>query len=172
MTKNDPVQLLINDGIATMTLNEPTKLNALSIPLIDNFMSITEQLRKNKSIRVLRITGTGKAFSAGADLNWMKRAANNDLHHNLVDARALAGIEWPSGLEVTHGAAVREDITSVTPCFVAVAESGGIVTLSGPGTPSTLNFVPDNHIVIDAHNCLPVNLQGDYAVPFVIFRKI
>jgi enoyl-CoA hydratase/carnithine racemase len=62
MTKNDPVQLLINDGIATMTLNDPTKLNALSIPLIDNFMSITEQLRKNKSIRVLRITGTGKGF--------------------------------------------------------------------------------------------------------------
>ena len=71
MTKNDPVQLLINDGIATITLNDPTKLNALSIPLIDNFMSITEQLRKNKSIRVLRITGTGKAFSAGADLSGM-----------------------------------------------------------------------------------------------------
>jgi 2-(1,2-epoxy-1,2-dihydrophenyl)acetyl-CoA isomerase len=71
MTKNDPVQLLINDGIATITLNDPTKLNALSIPLIDNFMSITEQLRKNKSIRVLRITGNGKAFSAGADLSGM-----------------------------------------------------------------------------------------------------
>lgn len=61
---------------------------------------------------------------------------------------ALAGIAWPDGLEVLHGAALREDPTSVTPCFAAVAESGGIVTLSGPDTPSTLNFVPDNHIVV------------------------
>jgi L-lactate utilization protein LutC len=43
---------------------------------------------------------------------------------------------------------VRGDPTSVTPCFAAVAEAGGIVTLSGPDTPSTLNFVPDNHIVV------------------------
>jgi L-lactate dehydrogenase complex protein LldG len=63
-------------------------------------------------------------------------------------SKALAGIDWPPGLEVMHGAAVREDTTSVTPCFAAVAESGGIVTLSGPDAPSTLNFVPDNHIVV------------------------
>jgi L-lactate dehydrogenase complex protein LldG len=63
-------------------------------------------------------------------------------------SRALATITWPAGLDVQHGAALREDQTSVTPCFAAVAESGGIVTLSGPDTPSTLNFVPDNHIVV------------------------
>jgi L-lactate dehydrogenase complex protein LldG len=63
-------------------------------------------------------------------------------------SRALAGIAWPSQLTVQHGAAVREDETSVTPCFAAVAESGGIVTLSGADTPSTLNFVPDTHIVV------------------------
>jgi L-lactate dehydrogenase complex protein LldG len=63
-------------------------------------------------------------------------------------SKALASLHWPPALEVMHGAAVREDETSVTPCFAAVAESGGIVTLSGPETPSTLNFVPDNHIVI------------------------
>ena len=63
-------------------------------------------------------------------------------------SRALSSIAWPAGLTVEYGAAVREDQTSVTPCFAAVAESGGIVTLSGPDTPSTLNFVPDNHVVV------------------------
>ncbi len=63
-------------------------------------------------------------------------------------ARALSGVVWPDGLQVEHGAAQREDASSVTPCFAALAESGGIVTLSGPDTPSTLNFVPDNHIVV------------------------
>lgn len=63
-------------------------------------------------------------------------------------AGALADLVWPPALEVLHGAAERTDETSVTPCFAAVAESGGIVTLSGPDTPTTLNFVPDNHVVV------------------------
>lgn len=63
-------------------------------------------------------------------------------------SRALATVDWPSELTVQYGAAVREDETSVTPCFAAVAESGAIVTLSGADTPSTLNFVPDTHIVV------------------------
>ncbi|MEP7281622.1 MAG: LUD domain-containing protein [Rubrivivax sp.] len=63
-------------------------------------------------------------------------------------ARALTGIRWPAEIRVEHGAAQREDATSVTPCFAALAESGGIVTLSGPDTPSTLNFVPENHVVV------------------------
>jgi L-lactate dehydrogenase complex protein LldG len=66
----------------------------------------------------------------------------------LCVAQALAAIDWPAGFSVEHRAARRDDETSVTPCFAAVAESGGIVTLSGPATPSTLNFVPDNHIVV------------------------
>lgn len=67
---------------------------------------------------------------------------------SLCVSSALASIGWPPQLDIQHRAAVREDETSVTPCFAAVAESGGIVTLSGRDTPSTLNFVPDNHIVI------------------------
>jgi L-lactate dehydrogenase complex protein LldG len=66
----------------------------------------------------------------------------------LCVSKALAAIAWPPGFNIEHRAAVREDETSVTPCFAAVAESGGIVTLSGPDTPSSLNFVPDNHIVV------------------------
>lgn len=61
---------------------------------------------------------------------------------------ALRELAWPAALAVQYGAAVREDLSSLTPCYAAVAESGGIVTLSGADTPSTLNFVPDNHIVV------------------------
>jgi L-lactate dehydrogenase complex protein LldG len=61
---------------------------------------------------------------------------------------ALAAVVWPPGLTIHPGAAGRDEQTSVTPCFAAVAEAGAIVTLSGPNTPSTLNFVPENHIAI------------------------
>ena len=40
------------------------------------------------------------------------------------------------------------EVTSVTPCFCAVAETGSIVTVSDGQTPSTLNFLPDNHVVV------------------------
>ena len=74
--------------------------------------------------------------------------ASVNASQRLCVSRALAAIDWPAGFEVEHRAARREDETSVTPCFAAVAESGAVVTLSAPDTPSTLNFVPDNHIVI------------------------
>lgn len=51
-------------------------------------------------------------------------------------------------LEVHRGAAVEADVTSVTPVYCAVAETGTMVTMSGAETPSTLNFVPENHVVI------------------------
>ncbi len=78
-------------------------------------------------------------------------------------SRALADIAWPATLTVLHGAAVREDPTSVTPCFAAVAESGGIVTLSGPDTPSTLNFVPDTHIVVMHANQVVAHFEDVWA---------
>lgn len=63
-------------------------------------------------------------------------------------SRALALLDWPSQMSVQHGAALREDETSVTPCLAAIAESGAVVTRSSADTPSTLNFVPDSHIVV------------------------
>lgn len=44
--------------------------------------------------------------------------------------------------------ASKPEVTSVTPCFCAVAETGSIVTASDSEHPSTLNFLPDNHIVV------------------------
>jgi L-lactate dehydrogenase complex protein LldG len=58
------------------------------------------------------------------------------------------GLESAADLEVRQGSATESDITSVTPAFGAVAETGTVVTSSGKETPSTLNFVPENHIAI------------------------
>jgi L-lactate dehydrogenase complex protein LldG len=96
-----------------------------------------------KSASVARIDSLAQV---GAEVARFVASVGAD--RRLCVSRALAEIEWPQGFEVEHRAARRDDETSVTPCFAAVAESGGIVTFSGPETPSTLNFVPDNHIVV------------------------
>ena len=61
-------------------------------------------------------------------------------------APALGSMKWPEGFRL--GAANGVETTSVTPCFSAVAETGSLVFTSSAETPATLNFLPDNHIVV------------------------
>lgn len=51
-------------------------------------------------------------------------------------------------LRVAFGRAEPTDPVSVTPCFAAVAETGTLLMLSGPDHPTTLNILPDTHIVV------------------------
>jgi L-lactate dehydrogenase complex protein LldG len=61
-------------------------------------------------------------------------------------APALGNMAWPETFRT--GAASGVETTSVTPCFAAVAETGSVVMASTGSTPATLNFLPDNHIVV------------------------
>jgi enoyl-CoA hydratase/carnithine racemase len=56
------------DLIATITLNRPEKLNALSHELVAELVEAFDALREDEQVRALVLTGTGRAFSAGADL--------------------------------------------------------------------------------------------------------
>lgn len=60
------------DGIATLTLNRPESFNTLSTPLMRELSAHLEDIAKDTSIRVVVITGAGKAFCAGHDLNEMQ----------------------------------------------------------------------------------------------------
>lgn len=62
----------------------------------------------------------------------------------------LATIPWDKRptLTVTSGRAADRDLTSVTAAFAAIAETGTLMMLSGPEHPTTLNMMPDTHIVI------------------------
>jgi L-lactate dehydrogenase complex protein LldG len=51
-------------------------------------------------------------------------------------------------LKIRRGRAGAEDAVSLTPCFAAIAETGTLMLVSGPQTPTTLNFLPDTHIVV------------------------
>ncbi len=54
---------------------------------------------------------------------------------------------WPL-LQIRRGRAEADDLISLTPCFAAIAETGTLMLRSGPHTPTTLNFLPDTHIVL------------------------
>src|SRR5262249_57962401 len=51
-------------------------------------------------------------------------------------------------LRIRRGRAEAGDAVSLTPCFAAIAETGTLMLISGAQTPTTLNFLPDTHIVV------------------------
>jgi L-lactate dehydrogenase complex protein LldG len=63
---------------------------------------------------------------------------------------SLAAIPWDQRplLQIRHGRAEAGDAVSLTPCLAAVAETGTLLLVSGADTPTTLNFLPDTHIVV------------------------
>lgn len=79
-------------GTATVTLNNPDKHNAFDDEIIAQLTAIFMEIAECDYIRVMILASTGKSFSAGADLAWMKRMASYSFQENLADASALANM--------------------------------------------------------------------------------
>ncbi len=77
-------------GITTLRLNRPDKHNAFDPQLMQMIIDALLQLQNDPSCRVLIITGNGKSFSSGADLNYMKSMVNYSHEENVLDAHRLA----------------------------------------------------------------------------------
>ena len=91
MNQTDKVLFEIDKrGVATVTLNQPDIHNAFDDKLIVQLTDIFSSIDHNEDIRVMVLASAGKSFSAGADLNWMRRMATYSYEQNLADANALA----------------------------------------------------------------------------------
>ncbi len=78
------------DGVATVTLNRAARKNAFDEELIAALHQAFETLHGAEGVRVVFLRGAGGMFSAGADLNWMKRAASHTEADNREDALQMA----------------------------------------------------------------------------------
>mgnify|MGYP000350490736 FL=1 len=68
MTDKDSILFSKQDNIATITLNRPDSLNAMTNSLMKNLVDALALVEQDKAIRVVVITGSGRGFCAGADL--------------------------------------------------------------------------------------------------------
>jgi L-lactate dehydrogenase complex protein LldG len=71
----------------------------------------------------------------------------------------LNEINWPNSLNIEHRPARREDRIAVTGAFAGIAETGTLVLLSGPQSPTTLNFLPDVHIAVLRREQMVVHIE-------------
>jgi len=121
---------------------------------------------------------TFKAEAAGAQASLAEVAAAADVpaevarylrENNLPaslrmgeDAR-LAAMPWgATALELSRGPSDGHDANGLSVAFAAVAETGTLALVSGPDNPTTLNFLPDNHLVV----VFAADLVGDYESVF------
>ena len=77
-------------GVALVVFNRPEVHNAFDETMIREVIQTFADLGKDESVRVIILGAEGKSFCAGADLNWMKRAADFDEDQNREDAGELA----------------------------------------------------------------------------------
>lgn len=110
-------------------------------------LDLMEQMLKELSATVVRLRNDSEVPGAVAD--YLKNE-NLPPQVRLAPRDDLRRLPWDGQplLEVEEGIAEAEDATSVTGSFAGIAETGTLMMASGPEAPVTLNFLPENHIVV------------------------
>ena len=122
--------------VATIWMNRPEVFNAFNEQLIAELTDACRMLDIDPMVRVVVLAGRGKHFSAGADLNWMRRAAEGSEADNLEDARrfarmlhALSGLSKPTIARI-QGAALGGGTGLAAACDMAVASEDAVFSTS------------------------------------------
>lgn len=173
--------------VASIWMNRPAVFNAFDEQLIAELSTACQALDSDESVRVVILAGRGKHFSAGADLNWMKRAAQFTHEQNIEDARKFANMlrtlsemSKPTIARV-QGAALGGGTGLTAACDMAIASSDAIFSTSevkfgiipSAISPYVLRAIGPRHALryfqsaerIKADRALAIGLVGDVVEP-------
>lgn len=123
-------------GFATLWLDRADKNNAFNAAMIQELILALDAVKDRPELRFLILRGRGRHFSAGADLAWMREAAELDYDANLRDAQALAELMYnlyhlklPT-LAVVQGAAFGGAVGLAACCDIAIGAEDAQFSLS------------------------------------------
>jgi 2-(1,2-epoxy-1,2-dihydrophenyl)acetyl-CoA isomerase len=120
----------VNDGIGTITLNRPDKLNAYTTEMGDEVSATIRAWRDDPAVRAVILTGAGRGFCAGVDLEHLRahRAGSNASQgprlgeEDFLKKLPLEMAEYPKPLiAAVNGAAIGVGVTMILPCDVRIA---------------------------------------------------
>jgi L-lactate dehydrogenase complex protein LldG len=140
-----PREMELRDRVAAHRRNlVPARAAALDCrSRVDLFIMMAEEVQAT-TVRVGSLAAVPEAVA--------HYLAAENLPAELVSAPdpSLDEIPWSARplLRIRRGRAEAGDAVSLTPCFAAIAETGTLMLISGAQTPTTLNFLPDTHIVV------------------------
>lgn len=135
--KYNTLKFEITDDIARVTLNRPDVHNAFNDEMLSELIEAFGDLHeRGTEIRAVVITGEGRSFCAGADINWMKRMIDYSYEENIADSNliadcmyALYNLPQPTIARV-NGAAIGGGMGLVTASDIAIAADTAKLSLS------------------------------------------
>ncbi|MDZ4745283.1 MAG: enoyl-CoA hydratase-related protein [bacterium] len=124
--------LISTDGpVGIVSMNRPTKRNALSVELVSDLRRAFEAFASNNDVRVIVLKGEGTSFCSGADLDSLQRIADASAMENLADSTHLmqmmqSVVECPKPvIAQVHGPAIAGGCGLASVCDVVVAGRNG-----------------------------------------------
>lgn len=133
---NDDVLVDIADGVGTVTLNRPDRLNILALPTVDRLVEALAEVAAAEPVRVVVLAGSGRRFCAGADQAEMverdPQAWEPIVRRYLDPVRAIVAMDKPV-VAALHGDAVGGGLGLALACDFRIAAEG--IRLGAPFTP-------------------------------------
>lgn len=163
MTDTDHVLHDLTDGVATITLNRPDRRNAMSVPMIERLGELLQQSADDPRVRALVLTGAGRAFCAGGDVQQFDADGGEGGGASEVDPAAVA--EQLRHQEMTVGRihAFPKPVIASLPGAAAGAGLGlALAADLRIGTPRTLV----------ATAFASIALSGDFGVAWLLERLV
>lgn len=122
------ITLSYENRVALLTLNRPDKRNAISFELVDEVLAALAEVEKSDAL-VLVLTGAGKAFSGGLDLENLKALIGRSQEQNVKDTRTMAKLfrtiyDFPKPtVAAVNGAAIAGGTGLATLCDITIAST-------------------------------------------------
>jgi methylglutaconyl-CoA hydratase len=136
MAQYETILLDIKDRVATVTFNRPDIHNPFNDVMLKELIVAFDSLRDDDRVRVVVLTGAGKSFCAGADLNWMKRVIAYSYEENLEDSNLISEcmhrlytLPQPTIARV-NGAAIGGGMGFVSACDIVIGSEKAVFSLS------------------------------------------
>jgi 2-(1,2-epoxy-1,2-dihydrophenyl)acetyl-CoA isomerase len=129
----------VADGIGTLTLNRPDKLNAYTTEMGEEVTAVLRAWRQDPDVRAVILTGAGRGFCAGVDLEHLAahQAGGNAAkgprlgEEDFLRKLPLELVEYPKPLiAAVNGAAIGVGVTMILPCDVRLASEGAKLGLA------------------------------------------
>jgi len=135
----DRIRYELDGGIATITLDRPDKLNAYTPEMGEQIVDAFARAGGDDSARIVILTGSGRAFCAGVDLDYVKGLASGAIRAKGARLGSEAFVtQWPVDvlnfpkpvIAAVNGAAVGVGITMILPCDIRIAARGAVLKLN------------------------------------------
>jgi methylglutaconyl-CoA hydratase len=126
------VDVKLEDGVYTLTLNRPEKRNAIDVAMIDDLLSYLGQADLDREVRVIALRGAGKDFCAGMDLDDLLASADKSLDENRDSAQHFGSVfikmrEIPKPVvAVVHGRCLAGGLGLATGCDLVLAHPSAV----------------------------------------------